>query len=430
MPITITWSSFDHQPFRELPDVSRLPTLDLPDMVLFPGEAVTLAVTPTDPLARLVEQACGRSSPDLPPQSRAFKLRGRFDRPPHGDAGVPERVCTLGTAGFPEPSRMTLRLLARAFGDQDGASPGRNPAYPVFGRCSDYQEVRDNFVELLERSPGTDAVAAADLLDALEAIELGREHDRDSSASPSRDRTSAKSWEAPALPIDVVADFIAVSLIRRVADLDVPVLLQQQWLDILDPGERVRALNAFIVDVLEGAGPEKTYERGLKARKEHWQQVLERRQGDSLGSRLIENRLRDVRAQLDDPADRLRGRIEACGMPREVLNRLRPELDRLSADTPAKLREYFLVLADLPWRGGEPETIDVDCARRVLDERHVDSGTRRSASSNTWPCAVGRVARGDRFSASSGRRAWARPRWPRASPGPSAAGSPSCRATA
>ena len=31
-----------------------------------------------------------------------------------------------------------------------------------------------------------------------------------------------------------------------------------------------------------------------------------------------------------------------------------------------------------------------------------DSGTRRSASSNTWPCAVGRVTRAGRFSASSG----------------------------
>jgi len=371
MPITISRSSFDPRPFRGLPDVSRLPTLDLPDMVLFPGESVTLAVTPTDPLARLVEQAGGRSSPDLP-GSRVFKFRCRFDPPAHGDAGVPGRVCTLGTAaGFPEPSLVTLRLLARAVGDQGGASPGPNPAYPVFGRCADYQGVRDNFVKLLERSPGTDAVAAADLLDVLEAIELGRGRDRDGSASPSGDSTSAKSWQAPTLPIDVAADFIAVSLIRRIADLDVPVPLQQRWLDILNPDERVRALNAFMVDVLEGAGPEKTYERGLKAREEHWRQASERRRDDSLGGRLLKTRLDDVQAQLEDPTKRLRGRIEACGMPREVLNRLRPELDKLSADTAEKVREYFLVLADLPWRGGGPETIDVERARSVLNERHV-----------------------------------------------------------
>ena len=230
-------------------------------------------------------------------------------------------------------------------------------------------EVRGNFLKLLERSPGTDALAGADLLDELEAVELGRRQGRDIPAS--LDPATAKPWEGPTLPIDVVADFIAVSLIRRVADLDVPVRLQQQWLDILDPDERVRALNAFMVDVLDGVGPEKTYERTLKARKEHWRQVLERRQDDSLGSRFLEYRLRDVGAQLEDPTARLRGRIETCGMSREALIRLRPELDRLSAGTDEKAREYFRVLADLPWRGGEPETTDVECVRRVLDERHV-----------------------------------------------------------
>ncbi|MCY4633170.1 MAG: hypothetical protein OXG04_01455 [Acidobacteria bacterium] len=49
--------------------------------------------------------------------------------------------------------------------------PGRNAAYPVFGACADFPELRENFVKLIRQSPGIDAVPGSNLLYTLEAIE-------------------------------------------------------------------------------------------------------------------------------------------------------------------------------------------------------------------------------------------------------------------
>ena len=74
--------------------------------------------------------------------------------------------------------------------------------------------------------------------------------------------------------------------------------------------------------------------------------------------------------QLTAAVDRLREKLTTCGMPKEVLTQLRPEINGLSNATDRKTLEYFLCLADLPWRGREVETIDVQCAERHLDDRH------------------------------------------------------------
>ncbi len=357
--ITDSDFQFDNEPFRERFDVSGLPTLDLLDTVLFPHEVVVLAAGRTDPLVRLVDGGGNPVDQGLPFEPKVVKVRCRVNRPPRQGADVPKEFCTLGRVKFCEKPRAELhvRMLARVFSNQGRDLLGANPAHPVFNPCSSYSEVRGNFVKLIRQSPGIDVDAGVDMLDKLAAIE-----------QPGPGTTVS----GPALPIDVAADFIAVSLIRRIADLNVPVRLQQQWLEIVDPRERARALNAFMVDVLDGATtPEKAYERTLRTSRERWRKVLELRSDDSLGSEFLKEKLRDVEAQLDEPADRLRGRLETCGMSREAQTQLKPELDRLSERTDTKTMEYFRWLADLPWRGGGVEAIDVENARRVLDEHHV-----------------------------------------------------------
>ena len=74
--------------------------------------------------------------------------------------------------------------------------------------------------------------------------------------------------------------------------------------------------------------------------------------------------------QSTDLVDRLRWKLTTCGMPSEALSQLRPEIAGLSNATNRRTMEYFHCLADLPWRSGEVETVDVQCAQRVLNDGH------------------------------------------------------------
>ena len=177
----------------------------------------------------------------------------------------------------------------------------------------------------------------------------------------------------------MAADFIAVSLIGGIPDVEVPVRLQQEWLDMLDPCARVRALNAFVVETLDDmTTPDRVYTRALQARIERYERVLVYRGDDprkeelrSEGDKLMQQKLEDARAQLEDPVARLRGKLDTCGMPREVWAQLQPEIDRLSDNADTKTMERLRCLADLPWRGGEADWLDLERAQKVLDERHV-----------------------------------------------------------
>ena len=148
---------------------------------------------------------------------------------------------------------------------------------------------------------------------------------------------------------------------------------------MLDPCARVRALNAFVVEVLDDMmSPDRIYARALEARIKRYERVLVHRGDDpryerlrSDGDRFLQQKLKDARAQLKDPLARLRGKLDTCGMPREVRAQLQPEIDRLSDKTDPKTMEYLRRLADLPWSGSEAETLDLERARRILDARHL-----------------------------------------------------------
>ena len=370
-------------------DVSSLPTLELPDTVLFPDESATLTVSRTDPLLRLVVLGDAVVQLGDEPPSTVVKFRPPFSQPREEDA-VLHDVCTLGRVSVTArhgPGEASLHVLtcARVIGDQGEDDPlGRNPAYPVFGACADFPELRDNFVKLIGESPGIDAVPGSNLLDTLEAIEqVGREYDRCRNKRPpnkprGRDDGGNEAAERPMRFLDVAADFIAVSLIRGIPDMEVPVRLQQEWLEMLDPCARVRALNGFVVEALDDMmSPDRAYERALQARIERYERVWVYRVDDarkerlrSNGDKFLKQKLEDARAQLTDPVARLRGKLDKCRMPRTVRAQLQPELSRLSDKTDAKTMEYLRCLADLPWTGGKADTLDLEGARRVLDARH------------------------------------------------------------
>ena len=369
-------------------DVSALPTLELPDTVLFPDELAMLTMSRTDPLLRSVEQGGTVVRLGDEPPATVVKFR---PRPSQGreDDRVPGAVCTLGTVTItarygPAEASLLVLTYARVVRDQGKGDPlSRNPTYPVFDTCADFPELRENFVKLIHQSPGIDAVPGSNLLDTLEAIEqVGREYDDwcDELLPDPGDREDGGTAEPQRSMqfLDVAADFVAVSLIRVIPDLEVPVRLQQEWLEMLDPCARVRALNGFVVEALDDMmTPDRAYSCTLQARIERYDRELVRRGDDPRkehlrleGDKFLQQKLNDARAQLTDPVARLRGKLDTCGMPRAVRAQLKTELDRLSDKTDAKTMEYLRCLADLPWTGGKADTVDLERARKVLDARH------------------------------------------------------------
>ena len=406
MKIKTTYSSFefDNEPFREEVYAPGLPTLELTGAVLFPNETAVLDAGRTDPFVRLVDPGGGRVDLRPPFEPMAVKVRRRPDRAA-GEA--PGKVCTLGSMKFCGEPRAGLQVrgLARVFVDQGRGLAGRNPAHPVFSSRRNYSAVRGCFRTLISEQPGVDVDAGVAMLEKLAAIEQ---------TGPGTER----------LPVDMAADFIAASLIRRIPGLDVPARLQQRWLEILDPHERLGALNAFMGGVFGGATtPEKTYKRTLLARKERCRELLKGREVDRTFAReFLEKKLEDAGKQLNDPAAALRGRLATCGMPKEALAQLKPEIDALSRGSHEKTREYFQRLIGLPWRGGGSEAIDMERARRVLDDRLVGlrepkqrileylAVRRRTGDARGWilclvgPPGVGKTSLAECIAAALGRQ--------------------------
>ena len=98
-------------------------------------------------------------------------------------------------------------------------------------------------------------------------------------------------------------------------------------------------------------------------------------------------------AEFDNPISRLRRRLKACGIPSEAMTHLRPEIDGLSNSTDRKTIEYYQCLADLPWRSGEAETVDVQCAQRLLDDGHFGRASlTRERFEDAHPGVPGRAS--------------------------------------
>jgi ATP-dependent Lon protease len=96
---------------------------------------------------------------------------------------------------------------------------------------------------------------------------------------------------------------------------------------------------------------------------------------------MLRQQLEAIRQELgetedaESEVDRLRERIEAAGMPEEAHKQATRELDRLAA-MPTSAAEYGVIrsylewMTDLPWSKLSDDSLDVEEARRILDEDH------------------------------------------------------------
>jgi ATP-dependent Lon protease len=173
--------------------------------------------------------------------------------------------------------------------------------------------------------------------------------------------TAVQTIESPGALADMVAGLI---------DLKAPE--KQQILETFALRERLDRVIAALTQRIEVL-------RLTKQIGEKTREALDDRQRQAV----LREQLRQIRRELGETEERpaqleeLNKAVEAAGMPPEAAEHARRELQRLermSEGSPefSMVATYVEWLAALPWSKLDTEDLDIDKARRVLDEDHFD----------------------------------------------------------
>jgi ATP-dependent Lon protease len=160
-----------------------------------------------------------------------------------------------------------------------------------------------------------------------------------------------------------LADLCAANLGLNVTDA-------QRILNILEPIERLRAVNERLAHEAQLAAMQKEIESQAKEEITRSQREYYLRQQ----LRQIQQELGDSKAQeIQDLAERLAKAQLPSSAEEEAKRQLR-RLEQMSSDSAesAVLRTYIEWLADLPWNKVSDDTLDLKLAKKVLDEDHYD----------------------------------------------------------
>ena len=188
----------------------------------------------------------------------------------------------------------------------------------------------------------------------------------------------------PQVPTELPRTIQSIDSASQLADLivsfmDVKPAEKQELLETLNLKERldkVLKLLAHRVEVL----------KLTKDISEHTQEALGERQREAI----LREQMRQLQRELGESEDssseleEVEKLIAAAGMPAEVDEHARKELKRLQRMNEASpeygmVRSYLDLLVALPWSKTDAEDIDIERARRVLDEDHygLDKVKRR-----------------------------------------------------
>ena len=164
-----------------------------------------------------------------------------------------------------------------------------------------------------------------------------------------------------------LADLIASNLGLKVADA-------QSILETLDPVERLKLL----VDLLRK-------EKAVQQMQQKIQDQVKEEMTKTQREYYLREQLRQIQQELGETDDRaeeireLRQRIEKADLPaeagEEALKQLR-RLEQLNQDSAeaSVLRTYLEWLVELPWSVLSVDQLDLERARRILDEDHFGLG--------------------------------------------------------
>jgi ATP-dependent Lon protease len=188
----------------------------------------------------------------------------------------------------------------------------------------------------------------------------------------------------PQVPAELARTIQSIDSPSRLADLiisfmDVKAQEKQEMLETLNLQERLDKVLKVLANRLEV----------LKITRditEQTQSALGERQREAV----LREQLRQLQKELGDDEDsgveidELEKQIEKANMPAEVAEHARKELKRLQRMNEASpehgmLRTYLDWLVSLPWSVSDAEDIDIERARRILDEDHygLDKVKRR-----------------------------------------------------
>ncbi|HZO24046.1 MAG TPA: endopeptidase La, partial [Steroidobacteraceae bacterium] len=188
----------------------------------------------------------------------------------------------------------------------------------------------------------------------------------------------------PQVPTELTRTIQSIDSASQLADLivsfmDVKVQDKQEMLETLDLRERLDKVLTLLSNRLQV----------LKITRditEQTQSALGERQREAV----LREQMRQLQRELGESEDsgsevaELEKAVERAGMPAEVAEHTRKELKRLQRMSEASpeygmVRSYLDTLVALPWSTADAEDIDIERARRILDEDHygLDKVKRR-----------------------------------------------------
>ena len=152
------------------------------------------------------------------------------------------------------------------------------------------------------------------------------------------------------------------------ANLQMGIEEKQELLGIFDPASRL----ARIADVLDIEIEKLDLDRNIQSRVKR---QMERAQKEYYLNEKIKAIQKELGRGEKSEFDELRKKIEAAGMPKEVLEKAVQELKKLEAMPPMSAestvsRNYIDWLLAVPWKKKSKETRSIDFAEKVLNEDH------------------------------------------------------------
>jgi ATP-dependent Lon protease len=177
--------------------------------------------------------------------------------------------------------------------------------------------------------------------------------------APAELNNAIQGVESPAMLVDLVASF-----------MDVKTVEKQQLLESLELKERLDRVTELLQKRIEVLRLQRQLE-------EQTREAIDERHKEAL----LREQMRQIRKELGEEGEagaeigELREAIEKAGMSEEALEQANKELKRLERMPDASgeysmLRTWIDLMIQLPWSKLDNESIDIQNARRVLDEDH------------------------------------------------------------
>jgi ATP-dependent Lon protease len=163
----------------------------------------------------------------------------------------------------------------------------------------------------------------------------------------------------------VLADLVASNLRLKIEEA-------QGVLEEEDPVARLKLVNNLLSRELQLAEMQAKIQNQAKEEMSKSQREYFLREQ----MKAIKQELGDIDAKAEE-TEELRDKVKAAGMPEEVLKEADKQLRRLEGMHPdsaesSVVRTYLDWLVELPWKKETKDNIQIDKARRILDEDHHD----------------------------------------------------------